>query len=131
VKVRPSEKGKGRYQLGDKVSWQASSKTKAHEGEVVEVVKYGMYPSVVRPPEKHPVVTWPELMGAHYCREHESYVIEDGTGHRWWPRVGNLQLIEKGDGQTKENKRQADAVANEKAARKRKHAAAARRRKKG
>jgi hypothetical protein len=94
VKARPSEKGKGRYQLGDKVGWQASSKTKVHEGKVVEVVKYGMYPSVARPPEKYPVVTWPELMGAHYCREHESYVVEDAKGKRWWPRVGNLDLLE-------------------------------------
>ena len=95
---RPYDRGKGRFSLDQTVTWKASKKGKVHKGVIVEVVKYGMYPSVTRPPDQYPVITWPELCTSHYCRDHESYVIEDETGRRWWPRVGNLILVEKYDG---------------------------------
>lgn len=33
------------------------------------------------------------LLKCGYMREHESYVVEDESGKRWWPRVGCLSLI--------------------------------------
>lgn len=49
----------------------------------MEVVKYGMYPDF-----------HPRLKVRGYYREHESYVVEDSKGRRYWPRVGNLTLCE-------------------------------------
>ncbi len=100
--VPPNLKGKGRFRLGDIVEWRASSKGAEHCGEIVEVVKYGLYPTVSR--HEHIIlktrklvrsdIDWPELNSAAYYREHESYVAEDVTGRRWWPRVGNLRLVD-------------------------------------
>lgn len=75
-KIQLSLRGKGRFQLHDRVEWLG------HTGVIVEVVKYGMYPG------KHP-----KLLVRGYYREYESYVVEDERGKRWWPRVGNLRLL--------------------------------------
>jgi hypothetical protein len=94
MKLKPYERGKGRFQLDEAVTWQAGTDKKEHVGRIVEVVKYGMYPAITQPPARYPEVTWPELQGQHYYREHESYVVEDAKGKRWWPRVGNLRRQE-------------------------------------
>lgn len=100
MKQRPYDRGKGRFLLEDTVEWDGSKYL--HKGIVVEVVKYGMYPTITRPPAEYPVVTWPELSGCHCYREHESYVVEDASGKRWWPRVGNLRLVERNNEYCKE-----------------------------
>jgi len=86
------DRRKGRFAKGDLVEWRASKNGIVHAGEVVEVVSFGMYPKVTAPGVHHTIITWPELCRAHYCREHESYVVEDYDGKHWWPRVGNLVL---------------------------------------
>lgn len=78
-KIPLSERGKERFQLGDIVTWYSNI------GRIIEVVPYGMYP-----------VRQPRLRVRGYYREHESYVVQDSKGRRYWPRVGNLKL-EKSD----------------------------------
>ena len=96
-----STRGIGRFQLGDSVTWRSSSLTPYHFGTIVEVVKYNLYPTIAKN-EKEILKTrkmqkedidWPELVRAAYYRDHESYIIEDAKGKRWWPRVGNLKLL--------------------------------------
>lgn len=101
MKPKPYERGKGRFHRHDMVEWSGPRHT--HRGEIVEVVKYGMYPTVCR--NEHEIlktrkmrkedIDWPELHRAAYYREHESYVVEDVKGKRWWPRVGNLVLVQE------------------------------------
>lgn len=77
-KIALHERGQGRFHLHDHVQWLG------HSGKVVEVVKYGMYPD------------WHlHLKVRGYYREHESYIVEDDRGKRWWPRVGNLHLMKR------------------------------------
>jgi hypothetical protein len=101
-KIPLDSRGVGRFKLGDIVTWQARQNSKRHTGRVVEIVNYGMYPSCcpneqeirkVRKIEKKDIV-WKNLIGNGYYREHESYVVEDTKGKRWWPRVGTLRLVE-------------------------------------
>jgi hypothetical protein len=79
-KIPPNTRGEGCFQLGDTVSWFSKV------GRIVEVVPYGRYPKI-RP--------CPRLRG--YWREQETYVVEDVCGRRYWPRVGCLTLVEKGN----------------------------------
>lgn len=101
-KIPLDTRGLGRFKLGDCVAWQARNTTPKHTGKIVEVVPYGMYPSCCpnerdirqkRKLEKKDAV-WKNLLGCGYYREHESYVVEDVQGKRWWPRVGNLRILE-------------------------------------
>lgn len=96
-------RGKGLFQLGDIVTWQASKKHKPHIGVVVEIVNYARHPSVCptqaeitqhRALRKSDVV-WMNLYKSGNWRDHESYVVEDDVGKRWWPRVGNLTLLKR------------------------------------
>lgn len=101
MKPAPIEKGKGRFHLGDIVDWQASSNVALRRGEIVEVVKYGGYPRLSRREAEinktrkleRADIDWPELIHHGFMREHESYVVEDYQGKRYWPRVGNLRLV--------------------------------------
>jgi hypothetical protein len=69
---------------------------------VVEIVPYGLYPTCcpneqeIRKQRKldRKDAVWPNLFNCGYYREHESYVVEDSKGKRWWPRVGTLRLLE-------------------------------------
>ena len=88
-----TERGKGRFQLGQWVTWQSARTKPMHIGKIVEIVEYGQYPSIVRPPQCYPEVTWKELCRIGYYREFESYVVEDANGKRWWPRVGTLRVL--------------------------------------
>jgi hypothetical protein len=100
-KPKPYERGIGRFHLGDIVEWRGSKHK--HKGEIVQVVKYGMYPMVCR--NEHEIlktrklrkedIDWPELHTGAYYREHESYVVEDRLGKRWWPRVRCLRLVQE------------------------------------
>lgn len=74
-KIPLSERGRDQYKLADIVSWYS------RVGRIVEVVPYGMYP-----------IKQPRLRVRGYYREHESYVVEDEKGKRYWPRVGTLKL---------------------------------------
>jgi hypothetical protein len=99
VKPKPYDRGKGRFRKHDIVEW--SGTRDIHRGEIVQVVKYGQYPMVCR--KEHEIlktrklrkedIDWPNLYTAAYYREHESYVVEDAQGKRWWPRVGCLKLL--------------------------------------
>ena len=99
-KVKPYDRGKGRFHLHDIVQWCGPKY--AHRGEIVEVVKYGIYPTVCRNEAAilktrkltRKDIDWPNLYTDAYYREHESYVVEDATGKRWWPRVGRLSLVQ-------------------------------------
>lgn len=86
-------RGKGRFKLGQRVAWQSSKLKPLHTGVIVEVVEYGQYPTITKPPATYPEVTWKELQKIGYYREFESYVVEDETGKRWWPRVGTLRVL--------------------------------------
>lgn len=77
-KIPLHERGRGAFHISDAVRWGK------REGRVVEVVPYGMYP------DYHA-----RLKVRGYYREHESYVVEDVKGRRYWPRVGNLIKVEK------------------------------------
>ncbi len=94
MKERPCDRGKGRFKLGQRVQWRASRFKPLHVGTIVEVVSYGFYPEVTKPPATYPAVTWRELLKVGYYREFESYVVEDESGKRWWPRVGNLRVFD-------------------------------------
>lgn len=103
MKEPPNHRGRGRFLLLDIVQWCAGRGKKTHTGIIMEVVKYGMYPTVCR--NEHIIlkvrklikedIDWPELISSAYYREHESYVVEDASGKRWWPRVGHLTLIKR------------------------------------
>lgn len=69
-------RGVGVFSLHDPIMWLS------HTGRIVEVVPYGKYP------DRHPTL---KVRG--YYREHESYIVQDDRGKRWWPRVGNLHLL--------------------------------------
>lgn len=97
------EDNAGRFGLGDYVTWQAGRHKPWHTGTIVQVVPRGLYPDCC-PNEKEILkerrlkkedVVWKNLFHCGYYRDHESYVVEDGKGKRWWPRVGNLMLIER------------------------------------
>lgn len=77
-KVPLYERGAGRFHLLDPVTCGK------RQGRIVEVVLFGMYPAL------HAT-----LRVRGYYREHESYIVEDERGKRWWPRVGTLHLLHK------------------------------------
>lgn len=77
-KIALHNRGVGRFHLHDLVQWLG------HSGKIVEIVRYGMYPK-----QHH------TLRARGYCREYESYIVEDDRGKRWWPRVGNLHLVKR------------------------------------
>lgn len=99
---RPCERGVGKFKLGQRVTWRASKFKPPHCGVIVEVVEYGQYPSITKPPATYPEVTWKELCRIGYYREFESYVVEDDKGKRWWPRVGNLRVLDDAPQQSDE-----------------------------
>lgn len=72
-----TKRGRGRFRLGEQVSWPR------HVGVITEVVLYGMYP------KRHK-----GLKVKGYYREYESYIVMDGKGKSWWPRVGCLRTID-------------------------------------
>jgi len=96
-------RGVGRFKLHDIVEWRAAKHLRPHRGEIVEVVKFNLYPTISRREReilktrkmRKEDIDWPELNRAAYYREHESYVVEDAQGKRWWPRVGNLRLVQE------------------------------------
>jgi hypothetical protein len=92
----PLDHGVGRFQVGDRVRWKASALGHERSGVIVQVVARGDYPAVCAPPDNPPAVTFPELNGHHYYRDHESYVVAvpfPRRDRRYWPRVGCLELV--------------------------------------
>lgn len=71
-------RGANKFFLQEEVMWMGKVT------KVVEVVPYGMYPKAQK-----------RLRVRGYYREYESYVVEDSTGQKHWPRVGNLTKVEK------------------------------------
>jgi hypothetical protein len=79
----------GRFKIGETVAWQAGKGKARHIGRVIAVVGAHEYPvNVNRVAYFDPPI--PTFRG--FWRDHESYVVEDAEGKRWWPRVGNLVL---------------------------------------
>lgn len=76
-KIPLSKRGKGRYRLGERVSWAS------HTGVVIEVIPYGRYPGKRK-----------GLRVKGYYREYESYIVMDDKENSWWPRVGCLRTID-------------------------------------
>ena len=70
-------------------------------GIIVQIVPYGTYPQCCHNEReilkirhiKKEDVEWMNLLKCGFMRDYESYVVEDESGKRWWPRVGNLTLI--------------------------------------
>ena len=78
----------GRFAIGDWVAWQAAIGKPKHEGRIIVIVGAHEYPvSINRVAYFQPPI--PRFTG--FWRDHESYVVEDAEGKRWWPRVGNLK----------------------------------------
>lgn len=101
MKEPPNHRGRGRFHLLDIVQWCAGRGKKTHMGTIVQVVPYGTYPRCCHNEKeilktrhiKKEDVEWMNLLKCGFMRDYESYVVENGSGKRWWPRVGNLQLI--------------------------------------
>lgn len=77
------EASKGRFSLGDMVEWNGWRDL--HEGEIVEVIPAGRYPS-----------KRPKLRVYGYYRDTESYVVECTGDGCYWPRVSSLKGVKDG-----------------------------------
>jgi hypothetical protein len=91
MKEPPASKGKGLFLLLDEVSSCHSSKYKERVGKIVQIIPYGTYPADI---------FGKDLRGIRYrgwWRNHESYIVEDASGKRWWPRVCHLTLIKRNE----------------------------------
>lgn len=84
---------KGRFSLHQVVQWRSKKGGPLHIGKIILVIDAGKYP--------HYVARDAGLLGPipqqGFFRDHESYVVEDSKGQRYWPRVGNLKLVEMRD----------------------------------
>ena len=78
----------GRFALGEVVKWRAKATQPEHVGTIILVVPERKWPSLLGKAFTPPV---PNFKG--YWRDHESYVVQDEKGKRWWPRVGNLEKV--------------------------------------
>src|SRR6185312_12343157 len=86
MKEPPASKGKGLFSLFDSVQW-TSSKDVIRSGKITHIIPYGTYPADI---------FGKDLRGLRYrgwWRNHESYIVEDVGGRRWWPRVCHLSLL--------------------------------------
>jgi hypothetical protein len=89
MKEPPATKGKGLFSLLDEVSSQPSPNHVVRSGKVIQIIPYGTYPADI---------FGKDLRGIRYrgwWRNHESYIVEDASGKRWWPRVCHLTLIKR------------------------------------
>lgn len=80
---------RGRFSLGEKVTW--SGRGVIHKGIIILVVDPRNYPDIQFKQSK--VQKEYKVRTRGYYRYEESYVIEDGEGQQWWPRVGWLRRI--------------------------------------
>lgn len=90
---------KGRYHVGDIVTWSGGYGKSTKIGIIILVVPRGRYPSTMM---KHAKMSEPPPVEKGYWRDQESYVVRDSIGKTWWPRAAWLKLVnnnvEKDDG---------------------------------
>lgn len=82
---------KGRFSLQQVVQWRSKKGGPLHIGKIIMVIDAGKYPIYVA----RDTGVQGKIPQQGFFRDHESYIVEDSKGQRYWPRVGNLKLVEK------------------------------------
>lgn len=80
---------RGRYKVGEAVTWTSRSVT--HKGVIILAVEPKNYPDIQF--RQSGLEKEYNVRTRGYYRYEESYIIEDGEGQQWWPRVGWLRRI--------------------------------------